>query len=277
MLKINMIGGGFQHDICSSALNKNKYVEWVKDESSNISIHIDNAILFNVNKNKENYGWFAESSSIIPLIIDEVKKNISTYKEKFKFIFTHDKRIIDIDSEFFKFVPPNALPWIRDKKIFDKNKLASFIVSNKIITNGHKFRLNVLEKVKHKVDHFGRGFINQLPWTYRNENGIEESGKLLALKNYYFSFAFENDNYPSIFCEKITDCFATGTIPIFWGTPDIGEYFDINGVIIFDDQFDIDLLSRDFYYSKLEHVKNNFERSIELYSSEDYIYKNYLS
>lgn len=272
-----MIGGGFQHDICSSALNKNKHVEWVKDESSNISIHIDNAILSNINKNKENYGWFAESSSIIPTVINDVKNNLDLYKDKFKYIFTHDKRVIEVDPEFFKFTPPNALSWVREKKIYNKSKLASFIVSNKMMTNGHRFRLEALERVKNVVDHFGRGFRNQLPWSYVNENGIEESGKMYALRDYHFSFAFENDNYPSIFCEKITDCFATGTIPIFWGTPDIGDYFDINGIILYDDNFDPSILTTDFYFNKIEHIKNNFERCIELDSSEDYIYKNYLS
>jgi hypothetical protein len=48
------------------------------------------------------------------------------------------------------------------------------------------------------------------------------------------SFAFENANYPGAFCEKLTDFFATGTIPIYWGNPDIGEFFDTNGIIIFD-------------------------------------------
>lgn len=276
-MRINMIGGGFQHDVCSSALNKNKHVEWVKDESSKISIHIDNAILLNINPHKDNYGWFAESSSIIPTIIDSVKNNIDLYKEKFKYIFTHDKRVIELNPEFFKFTPPNALPWVQTKQIYSKDKLASFIVSNKMMTNGHKFRLDALNKVKHRVDHFGRGFSNQLPWSYFDSKGVEESGKLHALKDYYFSFAFENDNYPSIFCEKITDCFATGTVPIFWGTPDIGDYFDINGIIVFDDNFNVDSLSPELYYSKMDYIKNNFEKCLELCSSEDYIYKNYLS
>jgi len=275
MEKINMIGGGFQHDVCSSALNKNKHVEWVKNRSGNISIHIDNALSENVDKSKLNFGWLAESSSIIPNIIDNVKNEINSYKEKFKYIFTHDKRIIDLDPEFFKFTLPNALPWIQKRKIYDKNKLCSFIVSNKSWTNGHRFRLEILEKYSNKIDHYGRGFNSELPWNYF-ENNQEESGKMLALKDYYFSFAFENDNYDAIFCEKITDCFATGTIPIFWGTPNISDYFDKNGIIIFDENFDFNDLTSDFYYSKLDSVKNNLEMCLDLVSSEDYIYLNYI-
>jgi hypothetical protein len=273
--KINMIGGGFQHDVCSSALNKNKYIEWSKDNSANISIHIDQGLFYPTNKNKLNFGWIAESSSIIPEIINQTKNNINQLKENFKYIFTHDERIINIDSDFFKFTLPNALPWIQNKKIYKKNQLCSFIVSNKNWTSGHKFRLEILNKYKEKIDHYGRGFPNELPWSYV-ENGVEESGKLLALKNYFFSFAFENDNYQSIFCEKITDCFATGTIPIFWGTPNISNFFDKEGIIIFDEDFDFSKLTEEFYHSKKINIENNLQQCIDLDSSEDYIFLNYI-
>lgn len=199
-VKINMIGGGFQHDVCSSALNTNKYVEWVKNGSADISIYIDNAINYPINPSKTCYGWLAESSSIIPHIIEDVVHDLNEYRDKFIYMFTHDKRIIELSPNFFKFVPPNSLPWIQQKQIYPKSKLCSSIVSNKTQTNGHRFRLDVVNTLPlNKVDRFGRGSSNELPWVY-NSNGKEESGKLLALKDYYFSFAFENGNYPSIFC-----------------------------------------------------------------------------
>ena len=55
--KINMIGGSFQHDICSCANRIPKYMEWVKDEyTAPISIHIDSNIINTpVDKTKNNY------------------------------------------------------------------------------------------------------------------------------------------------------------------------------------------------------------------------------
>ena len=271
-----MIGGGFQHDICSSALNQNKYVEWVKDSSANVSIHIDYSLLQDVDSKKLNFGWIAESSSIIPNVINYVKNNIDNLKKKFKYVFTHDKRIINLEPNFFKFTPPNALPWIQNKKIYQKTKNMSFIVSNKQMSEGHRFRLQVLNSLpKDKIDHYGRGFQNELPWTI-SENGETESGKLIALKDYRYSFCFENDNYPSIYCEKLTDCFATGTIPIFWGTPDIGETFDINGIIIYNENFSFEDLTQELYESKKESIFNNFNTCLDMMSSEDYIYINYI-
>jgi len=271
-----MVGGGFQHDICSSALNANKYVEWVKDGSADISIHIDNSIhQVPTDNGKLCFGWLAESSSIIPSVVEWVLKHPDFFKQYYKHIFTHDKRIIKMDPSFFKFAPPNCLPWIKNKEIYPKSKNISFIVSNKNWTDGHKFRLSVLEKYKSYVDHYGAGFQTNLPWSI-TYNNIEESGKFVALKDYRFSFCFENDNYPSIFCEKLTDCFATGTIPIFWGTPDIGEYFDKDGIIMYDENFDISMLTEDFYNKKMDAIRNNFNFTVDLISSEDYIYKNYI-
>ena len=91
-----------------------------------------------------------------------------------------------------------------------------------------------------------------------------------------FSVAIENAKYDDYFTEKILDCFASGTIPIYYGTDNISNYFNSNGIIklkdlIFDD------LTPDLYYSKMEFVKENFEKVLEMEVLEDYIYKNYLN
>jgi hypothetical protein len=270
-----MIGGGFQHDVCSSGLNTNKYIEWKKDFSADVSFYIDDGLLLHTDKTKKNYGWLLESSTIISELIQFVIKNLDYYKANYECIFTHDKRICKLDP-FFKFCITNACTYIQNKKIYEKNKDISFIVSNNKGKPGYEFRLAYLEKVKDKVDHFGRGFKTELPFSFKDENGNLESGKLLGLKDYRFSFAFENDCYSSIFCEKLTDCFATGTIPIFQGAPDIGDFFDINGIIIFNENIDLSELNIDLYKSKRKSIENNFNLTLNLQTAEDYIYLNYL-
>ena len=213
MYKMNLIGGGFQHHIqCSSALNKNNYIEWVLDGSSPVSVHVDNAIFWDTNPIKYNIAWFMESSAIIPHVIEEVKKNTNGVLDKFNMFVTHDLRLLNI-SEKFVYAPTNALPWIQQKEIYNKTKNISMIGSDKVMCPGHQYRQQIIQQYQNTVDHYGRGFgSKELPWTYFDENGLEESGKMLALKDYRFSIAMENDNYDTIFCEKLTDCFATGTI-----------------------------------------------------------------
>jgi hypothetical protein len=63
----------------------------------------------------------------------------------------------------------------------------------------------------------------------------------------------ENATYSNMFTEKITDCFMTGTIPIYYGISNIGDYFNTDGIIILDDNFKLDTIS--CHTTKLQEVK----------------------
>jgi hypothetical protein len=129
--------------------------------------------------------------------------------------------------------------------------------------NDHIYRQQIIQKFYNRCDHFGRGY-------------KEIQNKKDGLKDYCFSIAMENATYQNMFTEKITDCFMTGTIPIYYGIPNIDDYFDINGIIILNDDFKIEDLSFELYESKIESVKRNLQLAIELLTAEDFIYKNYL-
>ena len=50
-----------------------------------------------------------------------------------------------------------------------------------------------------------------------------------------FHIAIENTSTPNYFTEKIIDCFLFSTIPIYYGCPNIGEYFHSDGILTFND------------------------------------------
>ena len=83
----------------------------------------------------------------------------------------------------------------------------------------------------------------------------------------------ENCNYESAISEKILDCFATGTIPIYMGCPDIGNYFNTDGIIPLSEEFEV---SEEIYLSKMDAIKDNFERVKKFELMEDYFWLNYL-
>ena len=261
-VKINMIGGGFQHSISSNDLEP-KYVEWVKyTQSAPISFHIDYAILANVNPTKKNYGWLSESKTIIGNAYDWAKKNTETLKSKFIKVFTHDVELANTSS-IFQLTQTGGRSCFEFGEIYPKTKLVSMIASNKVMCEEHIFRQNVIKKYKGKCDHFGRGF---------NEIADKKDG----LKDYCFSFALENGISPNMYSEKITDCFMTGTIPIYYGIDNIGDYFNTDGIIKLTDDFKVEDLSFDLYYSKLEAIKDNFERGLNILLPEDFIYINFI-
>ena len=91
-----------------------------------------------------------------------------------------------------------------------------------------------------------------------------------------FSVAIENASYESYFTEKVQDCFSTGTIPIYYGAPDIGKFFNPDGIISLTDDFDVSKLTSEMYYDKIDAVKENLEIVRDQLINEDNIYKTYL-
>jgi hypothetical protein len=81
-----------------------------------------------------------------------------------------------------------------------------------------------------------------------------------------FSLAIENVREKNYFSEKIVDCFITKTIPIYWGCPNISDFFDINGIIEFKDFNDFLNISnnlKDLFYNERKYIINeNFKKSL---------------
>ena len=125
---------------------------------------------------------------------------------------------------------------------------------------GHKLRLEWIDRIGDQLDLYGRGF---------NEIINKEEG----LCDYMFSVAIENGQYETYFTEKLLDCFATGTIPVYLGAPDIEKHFNADGIINLSDEFDV---SEDIYNDKLDAIQDNLERAKKMEVLEDFIYENYL-
>lgn len=262
--RINMVGGGFQHDICSSAGSTPKKIEWIKSVyDAPISIHIDYSIMNDrPDRSKLNYAWLSESKTINNSLYDWCKNNIEYLESNFELIFTHDESLV-ILSDKIKLVICNARPWVKDYGIHQKSKMLSMIASTKTYCKEHIHRQDIVRKYRDKLDLFGNGY-----------NTI--SHKEIGLKDYHFSITMENHTYPLAYSEKIADCFATGTIPIYYGTDRIGEIFDSNGIIMLDDNFNIEDLNVDLYQSKMNSIINNFEIIMNHPIAEDYIYEKYI-
>ncbi len=145
-------------------------------------------------------------------------------------------------------------------KMFPKTKYdrAVCITSAKAFLPGHNVRLNFVNNSKDKIDLFGKGI-------------KEVESKLDVLHNYAFCLAIENnvsrDDY--YFTEKLLECIITGTIPIYYGCPNISEFFDTRGIITFETQEELDSilnsLNEDKYKSMLKYAKANFDKAIQSY------------
>lgn len=86
-----------------------------------------------------------------------------------------------------------------------------------------------------------------------------------ALFESMFHIAIENAFDEHYFSEKLMDCFATYTIPIYMGCPNIGDYFNLDGMILISPGVNItDVLNRltvSDYWSRLECMVDNGRRA----------------
>ena len=256
----------FAHAIYSTDYQNSKYIEWDRtpiNSNDKYVFYTD----YSLNKVKENnlikIAWLMES----PDITSQSHIWISKNNDKFDYVLTHNKELLE-KGENFKFCPTGGC-WIKpaDQKIYDKTKLTSIIASSKRFTHGHMLRHKSIATFRNKFSVFGRGYS---PIDY----------KLTALKDYAFSLTIENTKRDYYFTEKLIDCFMTGTVPIYWGCPSIGNFFNTDGMIIFDDINELNNIlketSLDKYITMKDAIQENFEKAKKYIIAEDYIYKNYL-
>jgi hypothetical protein len=65
-------------------------------------------------------------------------------------------------------------------------------------------------------------------------DGLLPNDDKLNLFKSKFTIVVENNKEKWYFTEKIVDAFLTKTVPIYWGCANIGDFFDVRGIIIFD-------------------------------------------
>ena len=94
-----------------------------------------------------------------------------------------------------------------------------------------------------------------------------------------FSVAVENSSVPNYFTEKLIDCIAVGSVPLYWGCTNIGDFFDDRGIISFNDTDDLSQIQNELdekkYNSMLPYLKKNLLLLEDYKLTEDWIYKNY--
>lgn len=137
----------------------------------------------------------------------------------------------------------------------NKSKWLSIISSDLTHLSGHKKRFAFVNKLighfKDKVDVYGKG-----------TRFVED--KWDALSDYKFSVAIENATIPGYFTEKIVDCFLAETCPIYYGCPDIENYFSSESMICIDvNNFKSSIetiektMEEEFYWKKKDSIRKS--------------------
>jgi hypothetical protein len=108
-------------------------------------------------------------------------------------------------------------PAVTHAQLQQKTGFCNFIYSNGDRADSTRTRFfHQLSKYKSIVS--GGRHLNNL--------GYCVPDKLAFIKDFKFTIAFENESFAGYTTEKITDAFAAGTVPIYWGNPLIANDFD---------------------------------------------------
>jgi alpha(1,3/1,4) fucosyltransferase len=117
-----------------------------------------------------------------------------------------------------------------DAIVKSRTGFCSFTVSNPISQPRIRF-FRLLSRYK-RVDSFGR-VLNNMPAT--TPTGTSDGGwqdtKLGLTESYKFAIAFENASRPGYVTEKIMHAMLCNSIPIYWGSPQIGEDFNTKAFV----------------------------------------------
>jgi len=270
--KIKIKDTSFRHCYYSSnptiPVNFSDDIEWDWNLSN---IKEDELIFFTHSSINEgvNYGgknkicWLIEPYDLVPNNYNQIKQ----LSDRFKYVFTYEKTLLDLGKNF-RFIPSGGT-WIKseDQKMWDKTKLISIIASGKRMLQGHKLRHDVISKFSSQMDVMGNGY-KSIPL------------KIDGLKDYMYSVVIENCKRDYYFTEKLIDCFLTGTIPIYWGCPSIGDFFNTKGMIIVDDIDDIGVtlnnVTPELYEEMKPYIIENLTKAKEYNLAENFIYKDFI-
>ena len=215
---------------------------------------------------KNEYDCLILLHGLEPIGINSITNEVIQNKKYFDSIHSYDTDVLKIcdNSRLFCF----GSCWVLTDKdgnmvntkneYYDffqyKNKKfkTSFIKSNKCQLEGHKLR--------HSINFNGYKGELMMP-TQRIDT------KIPLFIDSMFHLAIENSKCVNYFTEKLIDCFMSKTIPIYWGCPNIGEYFNTDGMIIFNTIEELSIilnnLTPDQYLNKLNIVEENYQKAIK--------------
>jgi hypothetical protein len=221
------------------------------------------------------YGMLVESEIIVPDDYTIFEKN-KGLENDFDLIFTYSDKILQTIPNS-RYVPYYIRPWygkgngiLSLDNYKNKTKNISIIASRKEIVPLHKYRNMIARQCK----------TNCLADTYGTFDGGRFCDISEPFQDYRFSIVIENEITPYGFTEKITNCFAAMTIPVYLGASKIDSLFNPDGIIRFKISDDIETVlkkcTKEFYYERITAVIDNYKKVTNGKSADDIIYENYI-
>ena len=280
----------FSNFIPQSRYETRLNIEELKDKSITIfndyppklleELQINPINIFICNEPNEFFGihdWVIQNQHLFTIILTWSQKVLDNCSNAT--LFYHGERNIDLeyiekfkDKGSKKTLGPYDVDFVNP--VFEVSFLRGIL--NKI--EGHHLRHKIFDKENEiKIPYKFWSVLSDFNFEKNNRpdgqdlpngNPIEGEGKKEVWnRNSMFHVAVENSQHQNYFTDKIIDCFATKTIPIYWGAPNIGDFYNKEGIITFQNENElieiINNLTPKDYYSRLKAVEENYQQALE--------------
>lgn len=245
-----------------------------------VHFYTHNAMRQTMGKPDKKYGLLCESKEITPEDYLIFKHHPNLAKE-FDSIFTFDEKLLNELENAKEFCMSSNINFFGaditeiNKPDFCKHKTknVSICSSNKRSCALHQLRYDWACLLKN----------NQNVATFGTFDGGKFVTALDYLKDYRYSIAVENDIRPYWFTEKILNCFATRTVPIYVGHKKMLERFNADGIIFVkpEDYGKIEEIIKQCgpkdYEARLPAIEDNFKRVQKYFNPFDRLWEEYLA
>jgi hypothetical protein len=196
---------------------------------------------------------------------------------KYHTILTFNQRILDSCPNARKYI--YGTTWM-EKYMYDNVDISKkqFAISH---MSGTKVWPNAPGHILRQIIHNNQEILTSYPITfYRSfhppqlhdygNNPIlspDHKDKVILFETYQFAIVIENSKQTNYFTEKLMDCLLMKTIPIYYGCPNISDFFDTTGWIIINtiqgENILYELDSKLYLLCQDKHYYNNHFNIIE--------------
>ena len=213
---------------------------------------------------KNSIALLIEPRPLQPKVYDFIEKNYS----KFRYVFTHDSILLNKLPNAKLIIWGGIYDWCNEPKDFTHP--ISMVASWKEQAPVRIQRKKLALELKGKID------------TYGTFDGGERATTKQIYGKYPFSVVIENHIDDWWLTEKICNCFACKTIPIYYGARKVNHLFNSDGIVICNSIDEVRTAvnfllthAKQEYYLRFGAVEKNYKTVADYESFEDWFYEHY--
>ena len=196
-------------------------------------------------------------------IINNEEKLIRNH-QFYDLILTWNQRVLS-ECGNAKLFPPGAV-WVSEPDTSQKKFQVSYLTSSKNGCPGHQYRQDIFRVLEPEIRCQAHGHLTTPLPVVKHKSPPYLPTKHEMLVPFQFSIIMENTQENNNFTEKLNDALACKTIPIYWGCPNVKEFYNPDGILSWNGTEELyDLLKSlnpQTYASKAAAIEENYQKAL---------------